>query len=170
MEISEQELAIRRERMLGKGLTLGAVYPGYDLGFDLELASGPNGSDLAMLSGFENLAQALRVAMLTLRGSDVFNVAFGFDGLNALTQPEQANLVRDRIRVSVINVLRTDPRVKRIHDIRLGEDDRATMAESAPQNERAAARNRLTVKVVFETISGEEVAIQLGAGSFGVSL
>lgn len=149
----ELEAASRRRRALGWSLDAPLLSPGGDHGRDVALARGPDGLDLARVAGPDNLAQALGIALTTLLGSDVFNVRFGFDGLNALAEETLPVLARERVRVAVIQVLREDPRVRRVLDVSLGPG-----APSAP----AAGDRRLTVEVRFETVSGDDVQVRLG--------
>src|SRR5689334_4444568 len=108
----ERERELLRQRLLGRGMACSPV-SGADLGRDLTLVSGPRGVDLARVSGIDNLGQSLQIALTTLLGSDVFNTDFGFDGLNALATETDPILVRERLRISVVQVLRRDPRVRR---------------------------------------------------------
>ena len=71
------------------------------------------------MDGVDNLAQALAIALTTPLGGDVFNIDFGFDGLNAMTEESPPVLVQERIRIAVISLLQKDPRVGRIVDVRL---------------------------------------------------
>ncbi len=138
------------------------------LGRDLRLARGPGGLDLARVAGMDTLAQALAIALTTLRGSDVFNTDFGFDGLNAMVEEVTPLLVRERIRVAVIDVLRRDPRVRRIVDVKLddGRLDAVEGAAAAPadadQGERQRQSRELGVRLVFETITGDQATVALG--------
>src|SRR5215469_1806235 len=108
----EQELM--RERALGVGPAFTLIEPGADLGRDVVFKDSGNGIDLALIKGFDNLTQSLSVALTTRLGDDIFNTAFGFDGLNAIAEETSPVMQRERIRVSVIVVLRRDPRVRRI--------------------------------------------------------
>jgi hypothetical protein len=56
------------------------------------------------------------------------------------------------VRVSVINVLRRDPRVRQIVDVKLGDD----RLDAPPFGAR-----ELEVRVVFETVSGDQAAADL---------
>ena len=147
------EAAFLRRRTLGWGLQAPLLSPGGDLGRDLVFAPGSNGRDLALVAGTENLAQGLALALTTLLGSDVFNVRFGFDGLNALAEETNPMIARERIRVAVIQVLRQDPRVRRILDVKLGNEG---------EGEGMVDRRRLKVEVAFETITGDSVKVKLG--------
>lgn len=149
----EQERELLRQRLLGTGLACALIAPGLDLGRDLELVAGPNGRDLARVTGMDNLGQSLAIALTTRLGSDIFNTGFGFDGLNALAEETDPIIARERVRIAVIQVLRKDPRVRRIVDIKL-EDGRLEPI-------RAGSRE-LNVRVVFETVAGNQATVDLG--------
>ncbi|HKE86172.1 MAG TPA: hypothetical protein VKB50_20570 [Vicinamibacterales bacterium] len=148
----EREREIFRRRLLGQGLACTPI-PASGLGRDLEFVSGPQGVDFARVVGIDNLGQALRIALTTLLGSDVFNTEFGFDGLNALATETDPILLRERVRIAVVQVLRRDPRVRRVVDVKLGE--------SALQAGTPASRE-LNVTVVFETVTGDQSTVDLG--------
>lgn len=149
----ERERELLRKRALGWGLAAEEVFPGLDLGRDISLVQGPNGLDFARVSGMDNLAQSLKIALTTCLGSDIFNTDFGFDGLNALAEETNPVMVRERVRISVIQLLRKDPRVRRIVDVKLGDD----------RLEASVTRDRmLDVRVVFEVVSGDQLAVDLG--------
>ena len=139
-----------RRRVLGRGLACEPIAPGLDLGRDLRLAGG----DLATVEGIDNLNQVLALAFTTLRGSNVFDVEFGFDGLNALVEEGDPLLVRERIRVAVVNLLAREPRIRRVVDVQL-VDERLT---------RVGAGRTLQVRVAFETVTGDAQAVALSAG------
>ena len=147
-----------RNQLLGRGLAL-AVFP--DNGRDLRIVdSASGGTELAFVAGIDNLAQALAVAVTTPLGGDVFNLQFGFDGLNALAEPGSPLVVRERVRVAIVNLLRRDPRVSRVVDVRL-LDARLDAPQPSPSR-------RLEVRVVFETVTADRLA--LTAGPQGTSL
>ncbi len=149
----ERERGLLQDRILGWGLACEQIFPGVDLGRDLRLARGPAGLDFARVEGMENLGQVLSIALTTLLGSDLFNTEFGFDGLNALAEETNAVMVRERVRIAVIQVLRKDPRIRRIVDVKL-EDG---------QLERPLPGSReLNVRVAFETITGDQATVDLG--------
>src|SRR5215472_19064300 len=105
----EQELM--RERALGVGPAFSLIAPGVDLGRDIAFTDQGTGLDLALVKGFDNLTQSLSVALTTRLGDDVFNTTFGFDGINAIAEETSPAMQRERIRISVIVVLKKDPRV-----------------------------------------------------------
>jgi len=140
---------IQRRKLLGWGLKLAPVLGPADIGRDLVLS----GDDLDVVDGIDNLAQALTVALTTPLAGDVFNVDFGFDGLNALAEETIPVLVQERIRISVVTLLKKDPRIRRIIDVQLVDGRLA--------NPGAATRD-LDVKVVFETVTGDTATVDLG--------
>ncbi len=144
--------ALARRRLLGRGLLCDdrSVDP-TDLGRDLVLR--PDGKDLAFVDGADNLGQALTLAFTTRLGADVFNVDFGFDGLNALTQDIPPLIAQERIRVAVIALLTKDPRVRRIVDVSFA--DGRLLPPGTPDRV-------LRVTVVFETVTGDTTTVDLG--------
>lgn len=148
------ERELLRTRLLGRAPRCAAVE---DLARDLVLTRGANGKvDLAMVEGVDALGQSLSLAVTTPLGGDVFNTDFGFDGLNALSDETTPMLVRERVRVGLVSLLRKDPRVSRVVDVKL-VDQRL----EAPGT---GAARRLDVRVVFETVTGDRVALSAGPG------
>jgi phage baseplate assembly protein W len=154
MDLDAQRNLLRR-RLLGRGLALTRTS---DLGRDLVLRA--DGTDLEMVDGVDNLAQALSVAVLTPLGGDVFNLEFGFDGLNALVDETTPLLQRERVRISIVKLLRNDPRVARVVDVRL--------IDSRLDQPTTGAARLLDVRVVFEAVTGD--ALTLSAGNAGARL
>jgi phage baseplate assembly protein W len=159
----EQQL---RRRILGWGLACDPIYPGLDLGQDLKMTVSPNRKDFACVEAINNLSQSLEIALTTLFGSDIFNTQFGFDGLNALVEETNPVLMRERVRIAIIQVLRQDPRIRRIVDLKL-LDTRLDPQDPNPDlnlsyEERLERWRTLEVRVVFETLSGDEASISLG--------
>jgi hypothetical protein len=66
-------------------------------------------------------------------------------------------LQRERIRIAVIRVVTRDPRVRRVVDVELGDQDRDVLVPP-----RAGDRV-LSVRVVFETVSGGTHAVTVGS-------
>jgi hypothetical protein len=154
----ERDRALLRNSLLGWGLAAAPTLPNVDIGRDIALVDGPNGRDLARVVGMDNLVQDLTVAFTTVRGADVFNTDFGFDGLRALVEETNPILVRERVRISAIQVLRRDPRIRRVIEVNLGGGtlERAT----------AGADRQLEVRIGFETVSGDQAAAELGRLAF----
>jgi len=149
----DDQRRLQRRRLLGFSFLCQPAQGPLDHARDLVLApTGTGARDLALVEGIDNLGQALTVALTTPLTGDVFNVDFGFDGLNALTEESIPIMVQERIRIAVITLLQKDPRVRRIVDVQL-QDGRLTN----PSNVRA-----LDIRVVFETVTGDTTTIDLG--------
>ena len=150
----EREQQLLRRRLLGWGLICEPVLPGLDIGQDLKMVVDTNGNrDFARLDSLDNLAQDLTIALTTALSSDIFNTQFGFDGINAIAEETNPIMIRERIRIAIIQLLRKDPRIRRIVDIKL-EDGRLDVP--------IPGSRELDVRVVFEVISGEQASINLG--------
>ncbi len=149
----EREQQLLRRRTLGWGLACEEIFPGVHLGRDLKLTAGDEGVDFARVEGIDNLNQDLTIALTTLLGSDIFNTQFGFDGLNALAEETNPILMRERVRIAIIQLLRQDPRIRRIVDVKL--------ADGQLQMPVPGSRE-LNVRVVFETIAGDQASVELG--------
>jgi hypothetical protein len=148
-----------RQRVLGWGVACDLMDPAGDIGRDIRFRPGPNGLiDLTRVDTIDNLGQSLSIALTTALGSDVFNVSYGFDGINAMAEETNPVLMRERIRISIINVLRADARVRRIVDVKL-EDGRLDPV--------SAGSRVLDVRVAFETLSGDQYTINIGQLALG---
>ena len=160
MTVAAQQQELVRRQLLGWGLEADEIAPGIDLGRDLALAPDADGAvDLALVAGVDNLGQSLSVALTTLLGSDIFNTDFGWDGLNALTEEAIPVLVRERVRVSIIQLLRKDARITRITDVSVG---------SGGFQPLPAGSRELDVSVAFETVTQEVTTLTLGKVATGV--
>ena len=151
----ERERAILQRRLLGVGFLCAPIAGSLDLGRELVLAPSGDGAarDLALIEGVDNLGQALTVALTTPLTGDVFNIDFGFDGLNAIAEETVPVMVQERVRIAVITLLQKDPRVRRIVDVKL-QDGRL-------DNPGANIRE-LDVNVVFETVTRDTTTLELG--------
>ncbi len=148
-----------RSNVLGRGLRLDLASD--DGSRDLSVTLTPLGTlDLALVAGIDNLGQALAVAITTPLGGDVFNLQFGFDGLNALADPSTPVVQRERVRVAIVNLLRRDSRVARVVDVRL--------LDARLDSPSTGAARQLDVRVVFETVSAD--LLTLTAGTQGATL
>jgi hypothetical protein len=149
---SEAEKNLIRRRLLGRGLTCAPVGA---LARDLVLQVNQNGRiDFGMVEGVDNLGQALSIAVTTPLRGDLFNTDFGFDGLNALAEETVPVLQRERIRVAIIGLLRKDPRVSRVVDIKL--------IDGRLEQPGTGAARTLEVRVAFETASGDQITLNAG--------
>jgi hypothetical protein len=155
---TERERVTAQNRYLGWGLAFGDTLPGIDIARDISFSPQAGGRALDLVRGPGNVSQALCVALTTLRGSDVFDAEFGFDGLNALTRAIEPVLIREQVRVGVITLLDRDPRVRRIVDVNL-DDGRLGTGSSAVE---LHASRTLQVRVQFETITDDRLEVSLG--------
>lgn len=146
-------------RTLGRGLACVETHAGEDIGRDLVLTTG-SAVDLAMVEGIENLDQCLAVALTTALGSDVFNTGFGFDGLNAMVEETNGALVRERVRVAVINVLSSDSRVRSITDLNV--DPSPSASADLTLAEQIEAWRSLNVAVAFQAVTGQQAVVTVG--------
>ena len=134
-------------RYFGRGAALDPTEPD-SLGIDIAFADGSAGRDVAFRAGAPNLAQDLRIALLTPTGSDVFNAAFGFDGLRVLTEGHSATMAAEMLRLAVLKTVALDPRIKRVLDL--------TIAETEPGS------RRYRVDCQIQTRIGDIVRMTIG--------
>lgn len=162
-DLAERDRLARRDRQLGWGLAFELTMPGLDTARDIAFTDSPGGRDLALVRGLDNLGQSLSVALTTLRGSNIFDTDFGFDGLNAVAEAIEPVLARERVRIGVIKVLDRDPRVHRIVDVNL-DDGRLTPGGPADDASRLQLRASRTmqVQVQFETVTADRMSVRLG--------
>jgi hypothetical protein len=159
------ELEALRRTALGWTIACEEIAPGFELGRDIRLVSTPRGLDLARAEGMAALTQSLCIGLTTLFGDDVFNATFGFDGLNALAEEADPVMLRERVRIGVIKLLSRENRIRRIVDVNLTGDGRleppaAGLTPVGPEPDRFS--RVLDVRVVFETVTGEQAAVSLG--------
>ncbi|MEH0929056.1 hypothetical protein [Micromonospora sp. CPCC 205558] len=164
MDRTERERQAAQRRYLGWGLAFEPTMPGVDLARDVVFDDGPNGRVLALVAGTDNVAQSLAVALTTLRGSNVFDATFGFDGLNALAEQIEPNLIREQVRIGIITLLDRDPRVRKIVDVNLDDGRLGAGATGTDDTAQAALRSSRTlqVQVQFETITDDRLSVHLG--------
>lgn len=152
-------------RILGKGLALVPTDPGEDIGLDIAFAGG----DLGTVSGMDALTQDLRVALCTGLGTDPLNTAFGSDAFAAIAEETDKLMQRERIRVAIIRVLRADPRITRIVEVRIngerrpfGAEQNADVSTSTDARSPSAERTtELSITAVFETALRDLTTIEI---------
>jgi hypothetical protein len=108
--------AVRRRRLLGVGLRADLV-DGRDIARDVGLRHTPAGADLDLVEGLDALGQDLVVGLTTLRGTDPFNIRFGFLGLGPLAEQTSPAIAREALRSAVAQLVAADQRVRRITDL-----------------------------------------------------
>jgi hypothetical protein len=121
--------------------------------------------DLAIISDRNNFMQAIQVMIETPFGTDIFNVNYGFDLLNSISQPRTFRLIQELIRLNIVKGLSIDNRIREITEIVFDDDPR--FFELNPQEDLAESRRihkaerRWQAMVVIQTISAGEVAVRL---------
>lgn len=140
------------------------------LGTSLALVDGDlvlEGDGFRMVSGLPNLVQALELRVLTPLGSDIFNITYGLDVTQAFTQPHGLRAVQDFLKVSLVQTISTDARVRDIREV-IFEDDpdyQARHPEVTPEILRAHKRLRLwQAEVVIDTIANETATLIVNVG------
>lgn len=137
-------------------------------GRSLQLVNGDLGiaeGDFATIAGRDNFLQAMQVTIETPFGTDIFNVNYGFDLMNSISQPQNVRLIKELIRLNIVKSLSLDNRVREIKEIVFDDDPRffaldpLRNAEESRQARKAA--RRWQAMIVLQTISEGEVALRL---------
>ena len=85
------------------------------VGGDFVLAAGDGGyPDLGEIAGKDELAQGIQVLVGTNLGTDIFNMAFGFDLISTLAAPQPISQVKQLVRLCVVKALSQEPRIRQI--------------------------------------------------------
>jgi len=132
---------------------------------DLQLVDG----DFTMVVGRDDLLQGLNVMIYTPFGSDIFNINYGFDLLNALSSAVPPHAIQDVIRLNIVKSLAIDNRIREVKEIVF--DDDPHFFELSPQsdpidrgNARRNFRNWQAI-VVLHTVLDTDVVLSLqGSG------
>jgi phage baseplate assembly protein W len=111
-------------RLLGWGPATVSLAGNVEQAQDVVFAKG----DLVLNSGLETLRQDLAAAMVTALGADPLNPTFGFEGFQAIAEESDKFILREKIRVAIVNMLRRDPRVDRIDQVLIGAEIEAAAA------------------------------------------
>jgi hypothetical protein len=164
--MSEAQPTAAQQSLLGAGLACEAIQPGLDIGRDLRLSIGADGLDLAPVQGLANLVQCLEIALTTGLCADVFNVGFGFDGVNALVDETLPLLIQERVRIAAIQTLTSDQRVRSILDLKILDGRLDPISSSTDAGSGSApsldGSRTLSVSVAFDTIAGDQAAVNIG--------
>jgi hypothetical protein len=146
--------AVRRRALLGVGVRADLTDPA-DTARDLVLRSTDTGVDVELVDGVDALCQDLAIGLTTLRGSDPFNLRFGFLGLTPIVEQSSPVLAREGLRSAVVEMVAADPRVRRVVDL------------SAPTPGGDRVSRRLDLTVSFEAVSGDPVTLNAGGLASG---
>jgi len=132
---------------------------------DLQMASG----DFVFVTGRDELLQGLNVMIYTPLGSDVFNVNYGFDILNALASPLPPHAIQDVIRLNIVKSIAVDNRIREVKEVVFDDDPHFydLSPQSDPTDRLNTRRNfrHWQAIVVLHTIADADVSISLqGSG------
>lgn len=127
--------------------------------------------DLAMIAGKAELAQGIQVLVGTGLGSDIFNVAFGFDLVNTLALPRPMAQMRELVRLCVVKALSQEPRIRQILAVAfVDETAYQTMHPqvTAEQRQALAQQQRLSrrwsLDVQFDTRLNDQIVATIQSG------
>lgn len=138
------------------------------LGRSLKLVNGDLhfvDGDLAIISGRDNFMQGIQVMIETPFGTDIFNVNYGFDLINIISQPLRVRLVKELVRMNIVKSISIDDRVQEIKEIVFDDDPRFyeldTQQDSEENRRVRKASRQWQAMVILETIPEGEVAFKL---------
>lgn len=121
--------------------------------------------DFSMIAGRDDLLQGLNVMIGTPFASDIFNVNYGFDLLNALSSALPPQAIQDVIRLNIVKSVSTDNRIREVKEVVF--DDDPHFYDLSPQSDpadRAQARRNFRswqAIVVLRTTSDRNVTLSL---------
>ncbi len=141
------------------------------IGRSLQLVNGDlvlSQNDFAIVTGQDNFLQAMQVMIETPFSSDIFNVNYGFDLLNSISQAQVLGRIKDLIRLNLVKSLSLDNRVREIREVVFDDEPRfveLNLAVELDEDQRARkAARRWQVVVILQTITEGEVALKLEGG------
>jgi hypothetical protein len=127
-------------------------------------AAGERGA--RVVSGEQNLLQALELRVGTPLGTDRFNVTYGLDTRQIFTTGGGVRTTKDLIRLNLVRTLGGDRRIRDVRDI-VFMDDPAFMADHGigAEEARLARRSRLwSVQVELELVPAGDLTLRLEVG------
>jgi|GEM_PF-2536951 phage baseplate assembly protein W len=139
---------------------------------DLVIERGAEGQrDLMLIAGRLELAQGIQVLISTPRGSDIFNVLFGFDIYQTLMQPQAVREMRELVRMCVVKALAQEPRIRQIRAIAFVDEPAYLQIhpEVTPEQQQALAREqRISRRWKLDVLLDTSLGDQLSAGIQGI--
>lgn len=161
-----------QRRLLKWGVEIVPIYDGAAQYGDVAFADGPNGRDLALTAGIDNLNQQITAALVTALGADPLNVNYGFAGFAAIANERDPILRREQLRFAVLGVLQSDPRIKQVLRVLIGNEIErfhqgevtATLPDQASSTPDAAGGRYTTTRIEaqFAISSGEVISVAVG--------
>lgn len=121
--MSETRLTKSEERRLLKwGVEIVTIYDSALQYGDIAFVEGPNGRDLKLTEGVNNLNQQITSALVTALGADPLNINYGFGGFDAIANERNPILLREQLRFAVLGVLQADPRIVKVLRVLIGNE------------------------------------------------
>lgn len=135
------------------------------------------GHDLQIVADDDNFAQSAAMIIGTPFGTDVFNVNYGFAFLDAVSQPREVRMVKELLRMNLVQSFSRDDRVREVVDVIFDDDPRYAQLLAARSGRRAEAvadtlrvelrQQRVTSRqwqavILLRLVSGSDAAIAVG--------
>lgn len=124
-----------------------------------------------VITGVPAALQALVLRVLTPFGTDPFNITYGFDIRQAFIEPNDNRAVRQVIRMSLVQALATDPRVRDVVQILFKDDPEYRDRHPELSDDALSAlirgereRRTRTVDVVVDLVEapGQSLVVNIG--------
>lgn len=147
-------------RLLGWGPVTVSAVGDVEQAQDITWADG----DLVLDAGLANLRQDLSAALVTALGADPLNPSFGFDGFSALAEEQDKFILRERLRVAVVNTLRRDRRIDRVDQVLIGDAEIAAARAGSTSPPPATTYGVVEIIVGFR-LRGRSERLELNIGS-----
>ena len=95
-------------------------------------------NDLQLVVDDDNFAQSAAMIIDTPFATDVFNVNYGFDFLDAVSKPREVRHVKELLRMNLVQSFSRDDRVQEVVDVIFDDDPRYAQLIAARSGRRAA--------------------------------
>lgn len=175
--MSRTKLSPAEERQaLNWGIKIVPMFDSAQQFGDIEFVSGPNGRDLALVQGVDNLHQQITSVLVTALGADPLNINHGFAGFEVIANERNPILRREQVRFAVQGVLQGDPRVVQVLRVLIGNEielfRQGEITAVAPDQASATPGDRYTtteIEAHFTISSGETLRLAVGPVSGATS-
>lgn len=140
----------------------------YILGRSLQIINGDlniSEGDFAQVLDRNNFLQGLQMMIETPLGTDIFNVNYGFELMNCISQPQSIRMIKELIRLNIVKSLSLDDRLREIKEVVFNDEPRyfELNPQAYPETMHDARKNsrQWEAIVVLNAISGEEIILKL---------
>ena len=121
--------------------------------------------DFQIIKERNNFLQALNIMIETPYGTDIFNVNYGFDIINCISQPQGIRIVKELIRLNIVKTLTYDNRVTQVKEIIFDDEPRFfelnTQADPEKCRQEHKKSRRWKAIVLINTITGQEETLSI---------